>query len=120
MAPMDSRFNELVPRPLVAKELNLSSRTICRYEKAKIPGFDEPVVINGRVFHRRSKIEEAKRGSNRASMFYGTRTEMAVGQAMAQDGKGQAALANAAGPDDGSNLRRGPAPGEKPPPSEGA
>ena len=62
---------EVVPRPLVAREFNVCSRSIRRWQQAKIPGFDEPVTINGRVFHRRSKIEQAKRGTNHVSKFNG-------------------------------------------------
>jgi predicted DNA-binding transcriptional regulator AlpA len=51
---------EMVPRPKVAKELSLSSRTISRYEAEKRPGFDRPVKIGGRVFHPRSRIEAVK------------------------------------------------------------
>jgi hypothetical protein len=31
---------ELVPRPKVARELGTTTRTICRYEVEKRPGFD--------------------------------------------------------------------------------
>jgi hypothetical protein len=53
-------IDELVPRQRVAKELGVTSRTICRYEVEKRPGFDRPVKINNRVFHPRSRIEAVK------------------------------------------------------------
>jgi predicted DNA-binding transcriptional regulator AlpA len=51
---------ELVSRPQVARELGTTTRTICRYEDAKKPGFDRPVKIGGRVYHPRSRIEAVK------------------------------------------------------------
>ena len=56
--------DQLVPRPQFAKELGVSHRTICRYERAKRPGFDEPIMIGNRVYHRRSKVEAVKRLGN--------------------------------------------------------
>jgi hypothetical protein len=56
------KVEELVPRPLVAKEFNVSHRTVCRWENKKVPGFDDPVEINNRIFHKRSRIEAVKRG----------------------------------------------------------
>ena len=53
---------EVVPRGGVAREFNVCVRTIARWERAKVLGFDEPIDINGRKYHRRSKIELAKRG----------------------------------------------------------
>jgi hypothetical protein len=53
-------IEELVPRPQCGKEFGRSTRTIKRWEDAKIPGFDRPIIINGRVFHPRSRIEAAK------------------------------------------------------------
>jgi hypothetical protein len=52
--------DELIPRTKVARELGISHRTLCRYEVGKKPGFDQPVTINGRKYHRRSRIEAAK------------------------------------------------------------
>jgi predicted DNA-binding transcriptional regulator AlpA len=51
---------QLIPRPIVAKELGISSRTVCRYEVEKRPGFDKPVKMGGRVFHPRSRIDAVK------------------------------------------------------------
>jgi hypothetical protein len=51
---------ELVPRPKVARELGTTTRTICRYEVEKRPGFDRSVKIGRRVFHPRSRIEAVK------------------------------------------------------------
>jgi hypothetical protein len=55
-------YDELVPRPRVAKEMGVSHRTVCRWEALKRPGFDHAVKIGLRVFHRRSKIEAVKAG----------------------------------------------------------
>jgi hypothetical protein len=54
------KFDELVPRPTAAKEFGVSLRTVCRWEADKKPGFDDPVKIGPRVFHRRSGIEAVK------------------------------------------------------------
>src|ERR1700730_6867385 len=54
---------ELVPRPRVAREYNVSTRTIFRWEQAGLPGVDEPVVINRRVYYRQSRLEAAKRAA---------------------------------------------------------
>jgi len=62
---MSMTVEELVPRPKVAKELGISSRTICRYEIERRAGFDHPVKIGGRVFHPRSRIEALKTLGNR-------------------------------------------------------
>lgn len=53
-------IDELVRRSKVAKEFNKSTRTICRYEVEKKPGFDRPVTIAGRVHHLRSRIDALK------------------------------------------------------------
>ena len=57
--------DSFVPRSAVAKEFGRCTRTIQRWEEAKIFGFDEPVTIQGNVYHKRSKIEAAKAGASR-------------------------------------------------------
>jgi hypothetical protein len=57
-------IEELVPRSRAAAEYNISHRTACRWEKAGLAGFDDPVIINGHVYHRRSRLEAAKIGRN--------------------------------------------------------
>jgi hypothetical protein len=52
----------LVPRKRVAAEFGVVLRTVIRWEIGRLPGFDEPVVIGKRVYHRRSNIERAKAG----------------------------------------------------------
>jgi hypothetical protein len=54
--------DELVPRGRVADEFNVCPRTVARWEAAKLPGFDDPVTINKRKYHRRSRFEPVKRG----------------------------------------------------------
>jgi hypothetical protein len=58
----DMPVDELVPRGGVAREFNVVPRTIKRWEEAKLTGFDDPVVINHRVYHRRSRYEPVKHG----------------------------------------------------------
>jgi predicted DNA-binding transcriptional regulator AlpA len=58
-------YEELVPRPQVAKEIGVSHRTICRWENEKRPGFDRAVKIGRSVFHPRTRIEAAKTLGNR-------------------------------------------------------
>lgn len=65
MTQMDinQRPEELVPRTVVGREVHRHPRTIARWEKAKVFGFDEPVVIQGIVYHKRSRLEVAKAGA---------------------------------------------------------
>jgi hypothetical protein len=56
-----SSIDELVPRGTVAREFGVSTMTI-RAELAKLPGFDASVLINGKNYHRRGKIEAVKAG----------------------------------------------------------
>jgi hypothetical protein len=56
-----SEPEELVPRRKAAREWNRDPRTIARWEKAKLLGFDEPIAMNGHIYHRRSRLELAKR-----------------------------------------------------------
>jgi hypothetical protein len=62
---MESNQNPdpFVPRPMVAREFGRCTRTIQRWEEARIFGFDEPITIRGNVYHKRSKIEAAKAGA---------------------------------------------------------
>lgn len=55
-------IEELVPRSRAAAEFHVVPRTIARWENLKLPGFDDPVEINRRIYHRRSGIERAKSG----------------------------------------------------------
>jgi hypothetical protein len=64
---MTNEFDTLVRRPAVAREIGVSTRTIKRWEEAGEPGFDQPIVIRGIVFHRRSNIEKAKAGRKTAA-----------------------------------------------------
>jgi hypothetical protein len=57
-----NEIDTLVPRPQVAREFGVASRTIIRWELQKLPGLHEPVVINKRIYHKRSNIELAKAG----------------------------------------------------------
>ncbi|TPV99128.1 MAG: hypothetical protein USCAAHI_01434 [Beijerinckiaceae bacterium] len=61
---MDSHdHEELVPRLQVAKEFGRSARTITRWERAGVFGFDQPIFLKRNVYHRRSRIEAAKVGA---------------------------------------------------------
>jgi hypothetical protein len=52
--------DEIVHRTKVAKEFDVSPRTVKRWEAERRPGFDQPVVIAGRVYHPRMRLEAAK------------------------------------------------------------
>jgi hypothetical protein len=65
---MKPTVEELVPRSQAAREWNVSSRTAERWEAAGVAGFDDPVVINGRTYHRRSRLEAAKAGRQTSSV----------------------------------------------------
>jgi hypothetical protein len=54
---------EMVPRRIVADEFHRDIKTVKRWEARKVEGFDEPIEINGRIYHKRSKIEGAKAGA---------------------------------------------------------
>jgi predicted DNA-binding transcriptional regulator AlpA len=49
---------ELIRDPAVAKLLNVSLRSIARWDKDPEDDFPEPIVINGRKYRRRAKLEE--------------------------------------------------------------
>jgi DNA-binding transcriptional MerR regulator len=51
---------ELVSRSNAAREFGVTHRTIQNWEASKVPGFDAPIKINGRVYHRRDKLEAVK------------------------------------------------------------
>ena len=55
-----NQIDELVPRRRATQEFGVCQRTIARWERIKLLGFDEPVVINNRVYHRRSRLELGK------------------------------------------------------------
>jgi hypothetical protein len=55
------QIETLLPRRKCADEIGVTVRSVCRYEKLRLPGFDTPVKINGRTFHPRSAIEAVKR-----------------------------------------------------------
>lgn len=48
---------ELIADPALAKLLNVSLRTFARWDADSKNDFPRPVVINGRKFRRRAKIE---------------------------------------------------------------
>jgi hypothetical protein len=56
------KIDVLVPRSQVAREFGVVPRSMKRWEEAKLPGLDEPVVIRKHVYHKRSNIELAKAG----------------------------------------------------------
>jgi CENP-B N-terminal DNA-binding domain len=64
---MQNDFDLLVPRAQIAKEFGICHQTVRRWEAAKVPGFDERVEIQGRIYHRRSCIERAKLARNSAA-----------------------------------------------------
>jgi hypothetical protein len=49
-----------ISRPHLAKRHNVSLRTAKRRERAKVPGYDAPVVIRNRVFYDLAKVEAAE------------------------------------------------------------
>ncbi len=52
--------SELISRGRAAREFGVTLRTVSNWEAAKVPGFDEPIKINGRVYHRREKLDAVK------------------------------------------------------------
>jgi hypothetical protein len=64
---MNQEVDVLVPRSQVAREFGVVPRTIIRWEIDRLPGFDEPITINKRIYHRRSSIERAKGGGSKSA-----------------------------------------------------
>jgi predicted DNA-binding transcriptional regulator AlpA len=58
----------LVPKPNLARELGVSSRTLSRWLADKAVDFPKPVVIRGRNYFDRGSIEVWKSAQLRASL----------------------------------------------------
>jgi hypothetical protein len=58
----DEKIDILVPRSQVARECGVSTRTIVRWQEARLPGLDAPVFINKHWYFKRSDVERAKAG----------------------------------------------------------
>jgi hypothetical protein len=51
---------ELVPDPLLLREFNISSMTLCRWDADKELGFPRAVIIRGKKYRFRQDIEAFK------------------------------------------------------------
>jgi predicted DNA-binding transcriptional regulator AlpA len=63
-----SGANTLIPKPYLARELGVSSRTLSRWLKDAGVEFPRPVTIRGRLYFDRPSVEVWKAARVRASL----------------------------------------------------
>lgn len=59
---------DLIPKPAIARELGVSSRTVSRWMEDENLGFPTPVRLRGRLYFARTALEEWKATRIRASI----------------------------------------------------
>lgn len=59
---------DLIPKPAIARELGVSSRTVSRWMDDKNLGFPTPIRLRGRLYFPRTALEEWKTLRIRASV----------------------------------------------------
>lgn len=57
---MNTTPDALVPKPRLAEELGVSSRTLSRWLDDDVIAFPRPLVVRNRNFFRRSEVENWK------------------------------------------------------------
>jgi predicted DNA-binding transcriptional regulator AlpA len=60
---------DLIPKPTVAREFNVSGRTVSRWMEDKDLGFPAPIRLRNRLYFARSALEEWKANRIRASIM---------------------------------------------------
>lgn len=74
---MNNIPDALVPKPRLAAELGVSTRTLSRWLDDDVIAFPRPIVVRNRNFFRRSEIENWKLrqavAAARATGFYANR-----------------------------------------------
>lgn len=65
---MNTHQTDLIPKPAIARELGVSSRTVSRWMEDQNLGFPTPIRLRGRLYFPRTALEEWKALRIRASM----------------------------------------------------
>jgi predicted DNA-binding transcriptional regulator AlpA len=65
---MITQNSDLIPKPAIARELGVSSRTVSRWMEDKTLGFPVPIRLRGRLYFARLDLENWKTARVRASM----------------------------------------------------
>ncbi len=60
--------NDLIPKPAIARELGVSSRTVSRWMEDHNLGFPTPIRVRGRLYFTRAALEDWKTRRIRASV----------------------------------------------------
>ncbi|MGO9392573.1 helix-turn-helix transcriptional regulator [Rhodoblastus sp.] len=66
---MNTTQTDLIPKPAIARELGVSSRTVSRWMEDQDLGFPTPIRLRGRLYFLRTALEEWKTLRIRASMM---------------------------------------------------
>lgn len=65
---MNTSPTDLIPKPAIARELGVSSRTVSRWMGDKSLGFPTPIRLRNRLYFPRTALEEWKARRIRASI----------------------------------------------------
>jgi predicted DNA-binding transcriptional regulator AlpA len=65
---MTSTSNDLIPKPAIARELGVSSRTVSRWMADPAIAFPRPIRLRNRLYFARSALEAWKSARIRASI----------------------------------------------------
>jgi predicted DNA-binding transcriptional regulator AlpA len=65
---MTSTPNDLIPKPAIARELGVSSRTVSRWMADPALEFPRPIRLRNRLYFARTALEEWKTARVRASI----------------------------------------------------
>ena len=65
---MNTNQTDLIPKPALARELGVSSRTVSRWMEDQSLNFPAPIRLRGRLYFPRPKLEEWKAERIRSAM----------------------------------------------------
>lgn len=66
---MNTTQTDLIPKPAIARELGVSSRTVSRWMADPALAFPRPIRLRNRLYFPRPALEEWKTARVRASMM---------------------------------------------------
>ncbi len=66
---MTTAQTDLIPKPAIARELGVSSRTVSRWMEDQNLGFPKPLRLRNRLYFARTALEEWKANRIRASIL---------------------------------------------------